>query len=88
MIESERNALIAACPVGAGRAEPASTIYKRLGLWTEGSIRNELNLLAEAGRLNRRQQVKAEARGFRWLYWREPAAATIPPSEPTVLAAG
>lgn len=87
MIESEREALISACPVGAGNAEPASAIHKRLGLWTEGSIRNELNLLAEAGRLHRRQQVKAEARGFRWLYWREPVVATARP-ELTLLDAG
>lgn len=63
--------VIACVPHGADNARTAREIWKSIGMWSDNAVNKQLRDLAEAGRLQRRQEEIPGHQGFRWLYWRE-----------------
>lgn len=61
-------------PFGSDNALSAREIWRRVDMWAESTLQNQLNRLAESGAIKRRQQTTL-APAFRWIYWREGAAS-------------
>lgn len=66
--------IIASVPIGQDNAQSSREIWRAHDCWAEETISNNLKRLADAGAIQRRQQPTL-GYAFRWLYWREGAAA-------------
>jgi predicted transcriptional regulator len=64
--------LMSSVPFGSDSALSAREIWRALDCWAEVSVQHNLNRLAEAGTIKRRQQPTVGI-AFRWIYWREAA---------------
>lgn len=64
-----REAIILAVPVGEENAATQRQVWQNCGLGAESSYATFLIAAVEAGKVNRRKEMRPS--GFAWLYWRE-----------------
>lgn len=63
-------------PDDPARATGHREIWRAYGFDAERTFRFKLELMAEHGLVQRRQEPHAAA-GFRWVYWREPGEFAV-----------